>query len=106
MIAIEVTDDTFQEQVLNAKGAVLVDLWAPWCGPCKQVAPVLEEIATEMGERLVLAKLDVDENPKTAMRYGVSSIPMLLLFRDGELLDSRVGASPKTRLIEWIEASL
>lgn len=106
MSAIKVTDDTFQEQVLEAKGAVLVDLWAPWCGPCKQVAPVLEDIATEMGERLVLAKLDVDENPHTATRYGVSSIPTLMLFRDGELLDSRVGASSRTRLVEWIEELL
>ena len=106
MTAITLTDATFDSQVLQARGAVLVDLWAPWCGPCLQVAPLLEEIATEMGDRLTLAKLNVDENPNIASRYGVRSIPMLMLFRDGALLETRLGAAPKMQLRQWIEGLL
>ena len=103
MGAIKVTDQSFQKDVLEASGAVLVDYWAPWCGPCKAIAPILEEVTTEMNGRLTLAKLDVDENPEGASKYGVRSIPMLVLFRNGEVVDSTVGASSKARLVKWLE---
>lgn len=106
MSSVKVTDESFQKDVLEASGAVLVDFWAPWCGPCKVIAPMLEEIATEMGERLSIAKLDVDENPEAASKYGVRGIPMLILFRNGEIVDSTVGASSKARLVKWLEELL
>ena len=106
MSAIEVTDQSFQKDVLEAGGAVLVDFWAPWCGPCKAIAPMLEEVTTEMNGRLTLAKLDVDENPEAASQYGVRSIPMLVLFRNGEVVDSTVGASSKANLVKWLEELL
>ena len=106
MSSVKVTDESFQKDVLEASGAVLVDFWAPWCGPCKVIAPMLEEIATEMGERLSIAKIDVDENPEAASKYGVRGIPMLILFRNGEIVDSTVGASSKARLVKWLEELL
>ena len=103
MSAIEVTDQSFQKDVLEASGAVLVDFWAPWCGPCKAIAPILEEISTEINGQLAVAKLDIDENPETASQYGVLSVPTLVLFLNGEVVDSTAGASSKTRLMKWLE---
>lgn len=96
--AIKVTDQTFEETINNASTPVLVDFWAEWCGPCKMIAPALDELATELDGKLVISKLNVDENPDTAMAFGVMSIPTLLVFKAGEPVDRIVGAQPKAQL--------
>ena len=95
-----VSDDQFDEQVLKSSEPVLVDFWAEWCGPCKMIAPVLEDIAKEHGERLQIAKLNVDDNPNVARRYDVMSIPTLIVFSDGEVKKRLVGAKGKAQLLE------
>jgi thioredoxin 1 len=100
-----VTDDSFQSDVLNADGPVLVDFWAEWCGPCKQIAPALEEIAREMGEKLTIAKLNIDDNPKTTAQYNVRGIPTLLIFKGGQVVAQKMGALPKGKILEWINQS-
>lgn len=99
-----VTDQTFASEVLEASGPVLVDFWAEWCGPCKQIAPALEEISEELGERLTIAKVDVDDNPETPNKYGVRGIPTLIIFKNGEVAATKVGALPKNKLKEWVES--
>lgn len=101
-----VTDDSFQTDVLAAKGAVLVDFWAEWCGPCKAIAPALEEIATEFAGRLTVAKVNIDENPSTPNSYAVRGIPTLILFKDGQPVSQKVGAAPKSVLKKWVESAL
>ena len=97
-------DDTsnFQDEVLNAAEPVIVDFWAEWCGPCKMIAPSLEEISNEMAGRIKVAKVNIDENPEIAAQYGVRSIPTLAMFKAGEVADIKVGAAPKTALTSWI----
>ena len=103
---VEVTDATFESAVINSETPVLVDFWAEWCGPCKMIAPVLEEISTEMEGQVVIGKLDVDNNPSTAMSYGVMSIPTLLLFKNGEPVERIVGYNPKPQLVGKLEPHL
>lgn len=100
MAIVDVTDQSFKNEV--ASGTVLVDFWAPWCGPCKMIAPVLDEIDEEMGDKLKIAKVNVDNNPDTAGEYGVMSIPTLMVFKDGEVVDKLHGFQPKEQLSEWL----
>jgi len=100
------SDATFDNDVLKSDTPVLVDFWAAWCGPCKMIAPVLEEIARESGDRVKVAKLDVDSNQNTAFRYGVQSIPTLILFKDGEPVERVIGYMPKERLMSHLESHL
>ncbi len=103
MAIVHVTDQNFNEEIAN--GVVLVDFWATWCGPCKMIAPVLEEIDAEMGEQVKIAKLDVDNNQATAAEYQVMSIPTLLLFKDGKQVAKTVGFQPKEALVEFINSN-
>ncbi len=102
----ETTDAAFERDVLQADRPVLVDFWAEWCGPCKMIAPYLEELAAEYGDRLKIVKVDIDRNPLAPTRYGVRGIPTLMLFERGELKATKVGALPKSKLKEWIEEAL
>jgi thioredoxin 1 len=101
----KVSDASFEKDVLKADGPVVVDFWAEWCGPCRMIAPALEEIAGTMQGKVKIVKLNVDENPATAAKYGVMSIPTLMLFKNGELASRQIGAAPKQKLEAWITAS-
>ena len=103
---VHVTDQSFEDDVLKAERPVLLDFWAEWCGPCKMIAPMLDEIATEFGERLTVAKLNIDENPKTPQRFNVRGIPTLILFKNGQVEGQKVGALRKIQLAEFLDEKL
>jgi len=102
----KVSDQSFETDVLSAPGPVLVDFWAEWCGPCKMIAPALEEIAQQFAGKITVAKVNIDENPSTPAKYGVRGIPTLILFKNGQIAAQKIGALPKSKLIEWVQQSI
>ena len=102
----KVSDTTFESEVLKATGPVVVDFWAEWCGPCRMMAPALEEISGSLGGKVKIVKLNVDENPQTAAKYGIQSIPTLMIFKDGQMASRQIGAAPKQKLEQWITTAV
>ena len=102
MSTVKVTDESFEKDVLQAAGPVLVDFWAEWCGPCKQIAPALEAISDELAGKVTIAKLDIEDSPTTPSRYGVRGIPTMMLFKDGQMASMKVGAMPKQKILDWL----
>jgi thioredoxin 1 len=106
MATKQISDDSFTTDVLEADKPVLVDFWAEWCGPCKQIGPALEELSDELGDRVTIAKLNIDDHPDAPVRYGVRGIPTMILFKNGVPAATKVGAEPKSRLKSWLESEL
>jgi thioredoxin 1 len=102
MSTVKVTDESFDKDVLQAEAPVLVDFWAEWCGPCKQIAPALEQISDELAGLVTIAKLNIEESPTTPSRYGVRGIPTMMLFKGGQMASMKVGAMPKQKILEWL----
>ena len=102
MSTVSVTDESFEQDVLKAQGPVLVDFWAEWCGPCKQIAPALEQISEDLAGHVTIAKLNIEESPMTGSRYGVRGIPTMMLFKDGHMASMKVGAMPKQKILDWL----
>ena len=105
-VIVNVTDDSFEKDVIKSNTPIVVDFWAPWCGPCRAVGPIIEELAQELKGRLKVAKVNVDENPNIAANYGIRSIPTIMLFKDGKLEDTLIGLAPKDRFEEFVKKVL
>ena len=103
---VQLTADNWEKEVVQSDKPVLVDFWAEWCGPCRAVAPVLEEVAGELKGKLKIVKLNVDENPETAAKYGIQSIPTLMIFKNGEMASRQIGAAPKAKIVQWITGAV
>jgi|TARA_B100001175_G_C19445650_1_gene608616 thioredoxin 1 len=101
-----ITDENFEKEVIKSEKMTLVDFWAEWCGPCKQVAPILDEISNEMSDQIVIAKHNIDEQPNIPTKYGVRGIPTMLIFKGGELISTKVGASTKSNIVSWIKENI
>ena len=106
MGTIATSDSNFEKDIINSSTPVIVDFWAEWCGPCKQIGPLLEEISEEKKNTIKIFKLNIDENSETPQKYGVRGIPTLMLFKDGKLIDTKIGSLPKSALDEWIDRNL
>lgn len=102
---IKISDDTFKAEVLDSDKPVLVDFWAPWCGPCRMLSPIIDELARESNGDLVVGKVDIDDNPETAAQFGVRSIPTLMLFKGGKLVSTKTGVQPKSAILDWIKSA-
>lgn len=105
-MALEFTDSNFEQEALKSDKPVMVDFWAEWCGPCRMVGPIVEEVSKEYGDKAIVGKLNVDHNPNVAMKYGIRSIPTILFIKNGEVVDRQVGAVPKAALVKKLEAQL
>jgi thioredoxin 1 len=106
MSSTQISDSSFETDVLKSNKPVLVDFWAEWCGPCKMLAPALEEIAQTMGDKVTVAKLNIDDNPRTTKNYGVKGIPTLMMFKNGQVAGTRIGNLPKSQLVAWVQSVL
>ena len=106
MTTVNITDENFDTEVLKSDKPIVVDFWAEWCGPCKQIAPTLEEISNEMASEIIIAKHNIDNEPNTPTKYGVRGIPTMLLFKSGELKSTKVGATTKSNIISWIKENI
>ena len=106
MATVSVTDESFENDVLKSEKPIVVDFWAEWCGPCKQIGPTLEEISDEMSSEVIIAKHNIDNEPNTPTKYGIRGIPTMLLFKSGELKATKVGASTKSNIVEWIKENI
>ena len=106
MSSIAVTDDNFESEVLQSDTPVLVDFWAEWCGPCKQLSPIIDELAGDMGDKLKVVKVNIEDAPEAPSKYGVRGVPTLMVFKGDELVDTKVGGMPKSQLAEWVEGAV
>ena len=106
MATLKVTDENFDTEVIKSSKPIVVDFWAEWCGPCKQIGPILEDLSDEYKEKITIGKLDVDENPEIASKYQIRGIPTMMLFNNGTLIDTKVGMSSKSDLIQWIDNNI
>ena len=106
MPTVSTNNNTFNDDISTPNILILVDFWAEWCGPCKQIGPILEEISNEKKDQIKILKLNIDENPETAQKYGVQGIPTLMIFQNGNLIDTKIGSLPKSNILEWLESNL